>query len=186
MTHAEEKQGRILQILRMSTEDGPSARAFFSRVPAWLPVVPQSRKASAQSPQIQWLKTSCIGCGLCVETCPEKALEKTPDGIGYQPVCLHRLRPVHGRMPHGPPWNLGRKWSVPDRGANWSGAAILPTSSSGGVTLSGGEAALQHEFCLSSERAESQRHFFNGPGHLRAGAFKNAGRPFAVCRCPPV
>ena len=149
MTHAEAKQGRILQILRMSTEDGPGIRTsvFFKGCPLgclWC----HNPESISPKPQIQWLKTSCIGCGLCVETCPEKALEKTPDGIVINRLVCTGCGLCTEECPTTAMELLGRKWSVPDLVRELIKDRVYFDESGGGVTLSGGEAALQHEFCL--------------------------------------
>ena len=76
------KNGNILEILRMSTEDGPGLRTtvFFKGCSlncVWC----HNPESISLKPQIQWLAANCIDCGICVKTCPEKALEKTKKGI---------------------------------------------------------------------------------------------------------
>ncbi|MEN6509520.1 MAG: 4Fe-4S binding protein, partial [Smithella sp.] len=82
MTHQNKPYGTILEIIRMSTEDGPGIRTtvFFKGCPLacqWC----HNPESISPKPQIQWIQTSCIGCGICVETCPEKALEQISEGI---------------------------------------------------------------------------------------------------------
>ena len=77
-----EIQGTILEIIRMSTEDGPGIRTtvFFKGCSLnclWC----HNPESISPKPQIQWIGTSCIGCGICVNTCKELALEKTEKGI---------------------------------------------------------------------------------------------------------
>ncbi|MCK7505330.1 MAG: radical SAM protein [Desulfobacterales bacterium] len=68
----------------------------------------------------------------------------------HQPVFMQWLRFMHGGMSRQQPWNFWVKngmfmiWP-----ANWSKTARILNQSGGGVTLSGGEAALQNDFCLS-------------------------------------
>ena len=57
-------QGTILEIIRMSTEDGPGIRTtvFFKGCSlncSWC----HNPESISSKPQIQWLGTSCIGCG---------------------------------------------------------------------------------------------------------------------------
>lgn len=73
---------RVLNIQRMSTEDGPGLRTtlFVKGCPltcAWCHN-PESLSASFQ---IEWLGERCIGCGTCVSVCPEGALELTSEGL---------------------------------------------------------------------------------------------------------
>ncbi|MDD4092586.1 MAG: glycyl-radical enzyme activating protein [Smithellaceae bacterium] len=149
MTSSKGKKGLVLQILRMSTEDGPGIRTsvFFKGCPLsclWC----HNPESISPKPQIQWLHTGCIGCGNCVETCPEKALEKTADGI----MINRRLCTGCGLCAEECPTTamelLGKKWSVPDLVRELVKDRVYFEQSGGGVTLTGGEAALQHEFCL--------------------------------------
>jgi pyruvate formate lyase activating enzyme len=82
MTRQTAAQGTILEILRMSTEDGPGIRTtvFFKGCPLgclWC----HNPESINPKPQIQWVKTACIGCGICVEACPQKALSQTGEAI---------------------------------------------------------------------------------------------------------
>jgi pyruvate formate lyase activating enzyme len=72
----------ILDIQRMSTEDGPGLRTtvFFkgcSLACQWCHN-PESIKFG---PQIQWQKHRCIGCRTCTSLCPQQALEFSPEGL---------------------------------------------------------------------------------------------------------
>lgn len=62
----------------------------------------------------------CTGCGLCTQECPTTAMEL-----------------------------LGKKWNVQDLVRELVKDRAYFEKSEGGVTLSGGEAALQHDFCLA-------------------------------------
>ncbi|MEN6421496.1 MAG: 4Fe-4S cluster-binding domain-containing protein, partial [Smithella sp.] len=62
-----ETQGTILEIVRMSTEDGPGLRTtvFFKGCSlncSWC----HNPESISPKPQIHWLSASCIGCGICV------------------------------------------------------------------------------------------------------------------------
>jgi pyruvate formate lyase activating enzyme len=149
MRPAEVKKGLVLQILRMSTEDGPGIRTsvFFKGCPLgclWC----HNPESISPKPQIHWLKASCIGCGICVETCPEKALEKTPDGIVINRLLCTGCGLCTEECPTTAMELLGGKWSVPDLVRELVKDRVYFEQSGGGVTLSGGEPALQHEFCL--------------------------------------
>ena len=62
---------RILDIQRMSTEDGPGLRTtvFFkgcSLACEWC----HNPESIIFGPQVQWLEHKCIGCRTCVAVCP--------------------------------------------------------------------------------------------------------------------
>jgi pyruvate formate lyase activating enzyme len=73
---------RILNIQRMSTEDGPGLRTtlFAKGCPlrcAWC----HNPESLSHAFQIEWLAERCIGCKTCVAVCPENALTMTDEGL---------------------------------------------------------------------------------------------------------
>ena len=72
-----EKQGTILHLQRLSTEDGPGIRTtvFFKGCPlhcAWC----HNPESIPLEQQVQWLENRCIGCLTCLEACPQGALRR--------------------------------------------------------------------------------------------------------------
>jgi len=72
----------ILEIVRMSTEDGPGIRTtvFFKGCTlkcAWC----HNPESISAKPQLQWVGSRCIGCKTCMEVCPENALTLTETGM---------------------------------------------------------------------------------------------------------
>ena len=72
----------VLEIQRMSTEDGPGLRTtvFFkgcSLKCAWC----HNPESISLLPQIHWVSSRCIGCRTCLDTCPRNALSMTEEGI---------------------------------------------------------------------------------------------------------
>ena len=143
-------RGTILEITRMSTEDGPGLRTtvFFKGCSlhcSWC----HNPESISPKPQIQWLGTSCIGCGICVKTCPELALEKTEKGIIINRSLCNGCGLCTEECPTTAMELLGKKWNVHDLACELVKDRAYFEPSGGGVTLSGGEAALQNDFCLS-------------------------------------
>lgn len=150
MTQAQKQKGNILQIIRMSTEDGPGIRTtvFFKGCSLgcrWC----HNPESISPKPQIQWIQTSCIGCGICVETCPEKALAQTTQGIAINRMLCTGCGLCTQECPTTAMELLGKKWTVHDLVRELVKDRVYFEQSGGGVTLSGGEAALQHDFCLA-------------------------------------
>ena len=143
-------QGSILDIIRMSTEDGPGLRTtvFFKGCSlncSWC----HNPESISSKPQIQWLATSCIGCGICVNTCPEKALEQSEKGILINRAICNGCGLCTEECPTTAMELLGKKWNVDDLACELVKDRAYFESSGGGVTLSGGEASLQNDFCLA-------------------------------------
>ena len=141
--------GTILEIVRMSTEDGPGIRTtvFFKGCSLnclWC----HNPESISLKPQIQWIEASCIGCGICVKTCEELALEKTEKGIIINRSICNGCGLCTEECPTTAMELLGKKWNVHDL-ADELVKDRAYFEQFGGVTLSGGEAALQNDFCLA-------------------------------------
>lgn len=150
MTHQNTPDGTILEIIRMSTEDGPGIRTtiFFKGCPLACSWCHNPESISARS-QIQWIKIRCISCGICVDACPEKALEQIPEGISINRSICTGCGLCAVECPTTAMELLGKKWSVPDLAAEVVKDRVFFEQSGGGVTLSGGEPTMQKDFCLS-------------------------------------
>jgi len=74
--------GRVLNIQRMSTEDGPGLRTTVflkgcSLACTWC----HNPESIAARPQTVWHATRCIGCRTCLTVCPEGAITHAADGV---------------------------------------------------------------------------------------------------------
>ncbi|OHD63265.1 MAG: hypothetical protein A2176_11820 [Spirochaetes bacterium RBG_13_51_14] len=135
--------GTILEIQRMSTEDGPGLRTtvFFKGCGlrcSWC----HNPESLEKKPELQWIESRCIGCRTCLESCPRGALTFSESGIVINRDTCDGCGMCAGECPSTALEVLGKVWSVDKlvdeviRDAPYFGA-------SGGVTASGGEAALQ-------------------------------------------
>ena len=149
------RDGLVLQIQRMSTEDGPGLRttAFLKGCPlacAWC----HNPEGIDARPEVQWIGLRCIagitadGCGACVAACPQGALSRGPDGT--MKVDRSRCRgcgACAAACPGGAMELLGRRYTATELAAELlKDAAWFSRSDRGGVTLSGGEASAQGSF----------------------------------------
>jgi len=157
-------EGLVLQIQRMSTEDGPGLRstAFLKGCPlacAWC----HNPESIATHAEVQWIGSRCIasttadGCGACIRACPRGALSRGPRGETIVDRGLCRIDGSGGCggavcvevCPGGAMELLGKRMSsealarelLKDR-------AWFARSERGGITLSGGEASAQGAFAL--------------------------------------
>ncbi|MFO7568373.1 MAG: glycyl-radical enzyme activating protein [Smithellaceae bacterium] len=149
MTQTETKTGTILDILRMSTEDGPGIRTtvFFKGCPLsclWC----HNPESISPKPQIQWMQAHCIGCGTCVKTCPAKALSQSVAGVIINRLLCRNCGLCTRECPATAMELLGEEWTMQDLADELVKDRVYFDHSGGGVTLSGGEAALQTEYCL--------------------------------------
>lgn len=145
MSSAKE-QALIFEIKGNSLDDGPGIRTvvFFKGCPldcAWCHN-PESKKAK---PEIRFDREKCVGCGTCLDTCPEKALDRgNPFFIdrGKCTLCSACVRecPSTALSLVGSPWDVEGLMREIEKDIPFFEA------SGGGITLSGGEPTLYMDF----------------------------------------
>jgi pyruvate formate lyase activating enzyme len=135
----------ILDIQRMSTEDGPGIRTtvFFKGCNLkcrWC----HNPESIAFHRQKYWVKDKCIACFSCLEACPNHAITFDPEGMHIGPDCNFCLNCFHA-CPANAIEVKGEALSVDKLFSE-----LLKDESyyreSGGVTLSGGEAVLHNDY----------------------------------------
>lgn len=137
----------VLEIQRMSTEDGPGIRTtvFFKGCTLkcrWC----HNPESISPHPQIHWMANQCIGCKTCVTLCPEGALAFTEKanqidrnrctGCG---LCVQECPAAALAL-----W--GETWDLDDLFAEVIKDRSYFETSGGGVSLGGGEPTLQATF----------------------------------------
>lgn len=138
---------RILEIQRMSTEDGPGIRTtvFFkgcSLACSWCHN-PESIGAAAE---VVWHSWRCIDCGSCVEVCPQHARTFVPEGARVdRNKCVDCGRCID-ECPACAIERQGRRFCLDEVLGEIAKDRAYYEASGGGVTLSGGEPALHPAF----------------------------------------
>jgi pyruvate formate lyase activating enzyme len=142
------QKGLVFNIERFCVHDGPGIRTM-----VFLKGCPLSCKWCANpegmgtNPQVVFLSETCIGCGHCVEVCPEKATIYTSDGVIARLAerCIHcascvPVCPSQARLVYGEPMSVEEVFEEIYKD--------LPfyRRSQGGITISGGEPLMQKEF----------------------------------------
>ncbi len=139
--------GRILHLQRLSTEDGPGIRTtvFFKGCPlrcAWC----HNPESISQRPQVQWLALRCIGCGTCLEACPNGCLTIREGSLVMDRARCAACGTCVAACPSGALESLGRMADVEEVLAELVKDRAYYEKSGGGVTLSGGEPTFQPDF----------------------------------------
>ncbi|MDR1578870.1 MAG: glycyl-radical enzyme activating protein [Synergistaceae bacterium] len=143
------REAVILRVERLSPNDGPGLRTviFFKGCPlrcAWCST-PESQNAYRE---LYYKKNRCLGCGRCVSACPSKALSPASGAkkiMRDQSLCDECLV-CAGVCPAGALGVYGEKMTVSDVMALIRRDEIFYFHSSGGVTLSGGDALCYPDF----------------------------------------
>ena len=148
-------RGTVLEIMRMSTEDGPGLRTtvFLKGCPlrcAWC----HNPESINPRPQSQWIGNRCIGCGLCIQACTQKALSRNAAGeiVIDRSLCVG-CGDCAKECPSTAMELMGTRWAVDDLVREVAKDRAYFEQSGGGVTLSGGEATMQPEFAAAFMKA---------------------------------
>lgn len=149
MTNQEAPSGVIFNIQKFSLHDGPGIRTvvFFKGCPLsckWC-ANPESQDTDIQ---ILWDQTLCVGCGACIENCPEGAIKKSGRKLYIRHDRCRRCLACVTDCPSHALKAEGKLRSVPEVLAVCLQDEAFYEESGGGVTLSGGEPLMQPGFAL--------------------------------------
>ncbi|MDD4316370.1 MAG: glycyl-radical enzyme activating protein [Clostridia bacterium] len=148
----------ILDLQKMSTEDGPGIRTtvFFKGCNlkcAWC----HNPESIAFYRHIYWLEERCMGCQSCVSICPKKAITSENGIISIDArLCDFCMKCVE-ECPMNAIEVKGMETSVEELVKELMKDKAFYDASGGGVTLSGGEAVLNWEYLLPLLQQLKQR-----------------------------
>lgn len=137
-----------LHLQRRSTEDGPGIRTTVflkgcSLHCAWC----HNPESISIKPHLQWLERLCIGCQTCVLSCPNESLRMENGKLRIDRSRCRTCGVCVNACPANALELLGKRTTVTELSAEILKDSSFFAQSGGGVTLSGGEPALQPEFC---------------------------------------
>jgi pyruvate formate lyase activating enzyme len=143
----EAKQATVLEIVRMSTEDGPGIRTtvFFKGCSlhcAWC----HNPESISAKPQLCWFASRCIGCRTCEDICPNDALTIDDTGVHIDRNRCEACGTCAAECPGTALELLGTRWELDALTTEVLKDRAYFETSGGGITASGGEPAMQSEF----------------------------------------
>ncbi len=144
--------GRIFNIQRYSTEDGPGIRTtvFMKGCPLSCPWC-HNPESIRSEPELVWHPVRCIGDGACVTKCPQGALARNSDGaLEIDRAKCTACGQCVSECPSGAIEMFGRDMTVSEMMAIVAADKNYYETSGGGVTFSGGEPFRQKEFLIES------------------------------------
>ena len=153
-SQSEEISGMVLNLQRFSTHDGPGVRTtvFFkgcSNTCSWC----HNPESMRSRPEVQVYPEQCIGCGRCLEVCPQGAHEMIQEEkVYHRERCTACGRCVDECFAGGLVM-AGKEMRVGEVMAEILQDETYYRHSGGGVTFSGGEPLMQREFLLSLLRS---------------------------------
>jgi len=141
------ERGLVFNIQRHCTEDGPGIRTtvFLKGCVMKCPWC-QNPEGIKPYPEIVWYDVYCIKDGKCVKACTKGALELTDKGVEINRTKCDICGACVNACPAGALEVIGRYYTVNELVPELLKDKVFYDVSGGGVTLSGGEPAMQHAF----------------------------------------
>ena len=134
----------LFNVYHLSTDDGPGLRdTFFLKGCHLRCIWCHNPESLSPKPEIWWDERKCIGAMDCVEKCPAAALTTAPEGISIDRERCNGCGLCALACPSKAIEQVGRDWTPEEMLREAVKDKFFFKNSGGGVTVSGGEPALQ-------------------------------------------
>ncbi|MBN2299489.1 MAG: glycyl-radical enzyme activating protein, partial [Deltaproteobacteria bacterium] len=108
-------------------------------------------------PQVHWVKSRCIGCKTCLDTCEHGAISLTTDGVQIDRSLCRGCLSCTRACPSTALEALGISWGVDELVTEVMKDRVYFEKSGGGITISGGEPTMQAPFAAAFLRELRER-----------------------------
>ena len=147
-------RGRIVNVQRMSTEDGPGIRTTIflkgcSLACTWC----HNPESIERHPEVVWHEWRCIDCDACDGVCSAGALSRSGSRVSIDRERCSAGTACVDACPAGAIERIGTEREVGDLVAEVARDRAFFDRSGGGVTISGGEPGVQASFVVSLLRS---------------------------------
>jgi pyruvate formate lyase activating enzyme len=141
--------GVIFDIKKYAIHDGPGIRTtvFFKGCPLACRWCHNPEGITIESVRI-YRQERCIGCGECIQICPQKVIRQTAESVVSDPAKCHLCQTCADHCPSEAVEFIGQKVTVAEVIRQIEKDIAFYDESGGGITLSGGEPLMQPEFLL--------------------------------------
>jgi pyruvate formate lyase activating enzyme len=142
--------GTVFNIMRFSINDGPGIRTtvFLKGCPLACPWCHNPESVQREQ-EVVLRGDRCIGCGECVDACSQHAIAKVDGQVTTDRTLCTRCGDCVSRCYADARELVGKEWTTEEVMREILLDRVFFDESGGGVTFSGGEPFLQHDFLES-------------------------------------
>jgi pyruvate formate lyase activating enzyme len=166
-------KGTIFDIKRFAVHDGPGIRTtVFSKGCSLNCSWCQNPEGQDLNIDVWYTASRCVSCGRCIEACPEHALFDNDGRVVIERTLCTRCGACVKECPTGAMAFDGREIDSEEVVREVLKDRVFYETSGGGVTISGGDPLVQHEFNLDILRLSREERIHTAIETCLAGSWE--------------